>query len=106
MAKKKSLSPFPEEADDEVINIRLRIPVGLHATLSIEAKEQGRSLNAQILSRLYQTLDPSFLAWDAEQRLRGTAEMKVLRDLRQDPKVQALVDQVVEEMRSKGKGKK
>ncbi len=104
MVKKKVRESLPS---DTIVNIRLRLPIDLHAALTVAATTHERSLNSEILYRLNNTFNPEFLSWEAEQELKGRAEMKVLLDLLKDQKVQARVEQVVEELRAKEqRGKK
>jgi len=97
---KKTRDPY-ESAPDEIINLRLRMPAQLHHDLAREAAQQERSLNSEIVHRLNMTFNADFIAWRADAVLRDRAEREAVKRLRETPKGQGLIDQIVEELRSK-----
>src|SRR5262249_46639571 len=101
---KKPRDPYESEPD-EIINLRLRMPAYLHRMLAKEAANSERNLNNEIVHRHNKTFNPDFEAWRANAFLRERAEREAIKRLRETPKGQGLIDQIVEEMKAKERKK-
>ena len=76
--------------DDPHGNIMVRVPLAMHARLKSEARSAGRSMNAEIVHRLAQTLGEDFAAVQpaaqpvlAEMRVQ-TEYLRMLVELARD----------------------
>ncbi len=89
MTEKPDRQPYPSETADKVL---LRLPDGMRDRLKEAASENGRSLNAEIVQRLQQSLSgpvDAFLADDIEKYISGQ-RLDVMRLL--EKAVQEAVD--------------
>ena len=68
----------------------LRLPDGMRDILKAAAEENGRSMNAEIVARLQESLDGNQSLWDSVNRIEETVTA-MQRDLeRIAPKVESL----------------
>ena len=91
---------------DEYIKTALRLPRGLHRSIQESAEKRGRSMNAEIISRL----DRSFALSDSQEQVRDPLDTTgflvltlgmILRDKEVagiDPTIRSMAEQMVNKL--------
>ena len=85
----------------DTVNLRLRLPEVLRAKVATEADRNKRSINSEILYRLDQTFGEEFLRFIGHQEEQERRDQEMLDKVRQDPKIQKVLGEIVARMRKK-----
>ena len=83
----------------ETINLRVRMPEALRATVAVEAAKAGRSLNAEILYRLGLTLGEKWQRFVAGIEEEERSDQELLNRALENPKLQDTLRNIIASMR-------
>jgi Arc-like DNA binding domain len=91
----------------ETVNLRVRLPESLRRTLANEAEKANRSLNAEILWRLGQTLSEDWQRFIVGLEVREREEEELRERIMQNPEMQETLKRLIADLRAgKFKGEK